>query len=214
MTTGIISRAEARARGLIRYYTGKICKNGHIADRYSHNGCCAECVRVAVKSWKDEDPERCRAAARKWHAENIDKDNAKKRAWYAKNRHCRYISIKKWQTENRDRVKSNIKRWARENPDKVRATARLQSNHRRARKLKAGGSYTAEQIADLFKKQKGKCANCFCSIKRGYHCDHIIPLVKGGSNDIINIALLCQPCNNRKHAKDPIVWAQQQGRLL
>jgi hypothetical protein len=30
----IISRAEAKARGLTRYFTGKPCKYGHIAERY------------------------------------------------------------------------------------------------------------------------------------------------------------------------------------
>ncbi len=34
--------------------------------------------------------------------------------------------------------------------------------------------------------------------KRYLHLDHIIPKSEGGSNDIDNRALLCQPCNNKK----------------
>jgi hypothetical protein len=34
--------------------------------------------------------------------------------------------------------------------------------------------------------------------KRYLHLDHIIPKSDGGTNDIDNRALLCQPCNSKK----------------
>ena len=34
--------------------------------------------------------------------------------------------------------------------------------------------------------------------KRYLHLDHIIPKSDGGTNDIDNCALLCQPCNSKK----------------
>jgi hypothetical protein len=39
-----ISRAEAKAKGLKRYFTGKPCKHGHVAERYIA-GRCIECYR-------------------------------------------------------------------------------------------------------------------------------------------------------------------------
>lgn len=46
------------------------------------------------------------------------------------------------------------------------------------------------------------------------HVDHIKALRRGGTNDRRNLQMLCQPCNNRKHAKDPIDYAQSLGLLL
>jgi len=98
----------------------------------------------------------------------------------------------------------------------IRERASADGAKRRAQKLNAGGSFTAEQIADLYAKQRGRCAGPGCGVKLGdkFHRDHRQALSRGGSNDIRNMELLCQPCNSRKHAKDPIAWAQENGRLL
>lgn len=91
---------------------------------------------------------------------------------------------------------------------------RIKENRRRARIKNAGGEYTQDQILDLMHKQKECCASCFINIKENSQIDHIMPIAKGGNNDISNIQLLCKPCNSRKQAQDPIVWAQKNGRLL
>lgn len=86
---------------------------------------------------------------------------------------------------------------------------------RRARKLNAGGSFTATQVEDLRNKQRGRCANCGCKLTdRNMRRDHRKALANGGDNSILNIELLCDPCNGSKGAKDEIDWAQQNGRLL
>jgi 5-methylcytosine-specific restriction endonuclease McrA len=37
-----------------------------------------------------------------------------------------------------------------------------------------------------------------------YHRDHVIPVSKGGTNDIRNIVLACAPCNVRKSDTHPL----------
>lgn len=44
----IISRSEALARGLKRYFTGKPCKHGHIAERLVSQTNCCECDRLRL----------------------------------------------------------------------------------------------------------------------------------------------------------------------
>ena len=45
----------------------------------------------------------------------------------------------------------------------------------------------------VWDRDKGIC--CKCGSNMNIHFDHIIPVSKGGSNNIENIELLCQDCN-------------------
>ena len=45
----LISRAEARSKGLTHYFTGKECKNGHISKRLTKCGRCLECSNMWVR---------------------------------------------------------------------------------------------------------------------------------------------------------------------
>jgi hypothetical protein len=42
----IISRADAKASGLKRFFTGARCTHGHVAERLVSNGACTECDRL------------------------------------------------------------------------------------------------------------------------------------------------------------------------
>ncbi|WP_425128151.1 HNH endonuclease [Burkholderia pseudomallei] len=99
-------------------------------------------------------------------------------------------------------------------PKLIREKRNILWHSRRARIAAAGGTFTKSDIDEIFRRQKGKCAWCGASIKNGFHRDHRVPLAKGGSNDRSNIDLLCPKCNVRKSNKDPIKWAQEQGKLL
>lgn len=88
----------------------------------------------------------------------------------------------------------------------------------------AGGSFTKDEIIILLDRQNGRCAYARSNAKPA-HCrgkitkrtcqrDHMTPIARGGSNDIGNIQLTCGPCNQRKHAADPVAFAQKIGLLI
>lgn len=86
--------------------------------------------------------------------------------------------------------------------------------NRRARKRAVGGTHTHEQIREQYDRQKSKCYYCIKKIAWGkHHIDHVIPLSRGGSNDISNLVIACQKCNLTKHNRLPHEWPQG-GRLF
>jgi hypothetical protein len=46
MLAEVISRSDAKARGLKKYFTGVPCPRGHVAERYVGSRQCVECLRV------------------------------------------------------------------------------------------------------------------------------------------------------------------------
>lgn len=56
----------------------------------------------------------------------------------------------------------------------------------------------------IFHRDKGICVGCKADLTRlvnqqnALHFDHIIPLAKGGMNDVTNLQLLCENCNLTK----------------
>lgn len=96
-----------------------------------------------------------------------------------------------------ERCKASHRRWYQKNKE----TAFALVAKRRAQRVNAGGSYTADDVYELLAKQRVKCNLCGTSIGKQFHRDHIIPLSKGGTNYISNIQLLCPTCNLKKHDK-------------
>jgi len=45
----IISRAEAIERGLTRYFTGKPCPKGHVAEHWVNGRACVECRKASAE---------------------------------------------------------------------------------------------------------------------------------------------------------------------
>ena len=45
----IVSRAEAREQGLINFFTGKPCINGHVSERVVKKGECIDCMKIRSK---------------------------------------------------------------------------------------------------------------------------------------------------------------------
>lgn len=107
----IISREEARERGLKRYFTGTPCKHGHISERYVGNRCCASCTLIAAMAYDAAHP-----------------DAAKKRIKSAsqKNKEAYRLKRREYLDANRDRVRQQGRehdKKRRENPEFAKAKA-------------------------------------------------------------------------------------------
>jgi len=87
------------------------------------------------------------------------------------------------------------KRWKAKNPGRM---AHLKAR-RYAREKRAEGSHSFIEWEELKAKHNNLCAAC--KQEKPLTKDHIIPLSKGGSDNINNIQPLCRNCNSKKWAK-------------
>lgn len=46
------NKYEAEDLELVHFYTGRPCIRGHRVPRYTNNGSCVECVKLAVREWQ------------------------------------------------------------------------------------------------------------------------------------------------------------------
>ena len=83
-------------------------------------------------------------------------------------------------------------------------------NRRRSRLKGNGGSFTGKQWIELCARYGGRCLGCGV-VGGALTADHVVPLSRGGRNDISNIQPLCHGCNVKKADKIAdyrgVVWA-------
>jgi 5-methylcytosine-specific restriction endonuclease McrA len=201
----IITGKQARERGLKWYFTGKPCKNGHIAKRRVDDWACAACACARVKKWDHANPGRREARVNKWRVDNRDRKNTTDRAWAAANKNKVKASYKKFRATHLEECLNRSRKWIAANRDRMAAYLR----NYRAKKRSNGGTHTAEDVALILAAQGGKCTYCCVEItNKNKHIDHIIPISLGGSNSPDNLQVTCRTCNLSKGAKHPDVFAK------
>ena len=80
-----ITRAEAKALGLKKYFTGKPCPNGHVSERYVSGQTCTECNKTHRTVWRKKNRDNERATNRAWRENNPEAMKAARRAWVKNN---------------------------------------------------------------------------------------------------------------------------------
>jgi 5-methylcytosine-specific restriction endonuclease McrA len=141
-----------------------------------------EVVQARHKKYIKEHPEEMKAYVKKHRANNMPRIRAQDRQWRKDNPESVRVFSKKWRSENKDKVNANTR-------------------NRRARKLSANGTCSAEQATARIAFYGGMCA--YCLVAPHEHLDHVIPLSRGGTNWPANLRPSCARCNLSKYDRTP-----------
>ena len=195
------TRSEAIKRGRSRYFPGKPCNSGHVAEYNIYSGC-VECTANRYNEWKEGKEDELQAYKAQWYQDNRQDQGEKKkkryfenieqeralRAEYRKNNpekvrqqnaswRKRYADKKRakdaeWRRRNPDKMRAQITKWVKENPERANAIWAA----RRARKLQATPAWLTdehkEEIVSVY--EQASLAEQLNGIK--HHVDHIQPL--------------------------------------
>ena len=144
---------------------------------------------------------RKRASLKRWETNNRDRHLAGRRARRERNRDQRSAAYRAWYERNREQLLER-KRVRLRGPERehVLALARIAASRRRARKHASQGKYTQGEWELLVRQADGRCNYCG-ERSDDLQPDHVIPLARGGSNQIDNIVPACRECNQRKHTQ-------------
>jgi len=205
----------ARALPLSAYYikvkaTGRRmadCRDCHNAGSIAYHATHKEQYNRLERERRQRDPDRQRAKDRAKRVRRGSRLLTWRRAWRAlptnkaKTEVYRKAHVDQQRAYYHAHAKSFIARtgaWNKAHP----GAAAVYTRNRRARLAKAPGRFTRAEWQHVKERQDYTCLDCGQrepAIK--LTIDHIIPISKGGSNDIANIAGRCQSCNSRKGAR-------------
>ena len=166
-------------------------------DSRNKDGLHYYCRKCRAKHRKDH-KEEAAAYHKQYREEHKEELAASKKQYYEDHKEELAIKSKQYYEEHKEEQATYLKQWWKNNPEK-RITY---ENNRRARKNGNGGTHTAQEWAELKERHDFTCPCCKrkepdIKLTR----DHIIPIVKGGTNFIDNVQPLCGSCNSSKNDK-------------
>jgi len=136
-------------------------------------------------------------ARRKYQEEHEEVISEYKKRWSAENEGSVSASKRKHYELNRDVIIARSKEWAEVNLEKVSQAKANNRRKRRAARHASSGSFTAEEFKALCELYGNRCLACG-DTGATLEADHVVPLTRGGSDDIDNIQPLCGSCNKKK----------------
>lgn len=171
-----------------------------------------EKIRELKRAYREANADAIREYNRAYHEANRDKIAERIRTQRAANPEKQRERMKAWRDANPDKIREYSRLYYSSEMNKTRYTANpdlyaVGTHRRRAKRYGATGSFTIQQLRAMRKAQDGICI--YCQIQHSpYHLtiDHIIPMSRGGSNDISNISLACRTCNFSKNDKLLSEW--------
>lgn len=138
-----------------------------------------------------------RKANREVIKERIKKSQAKKPDYY---RALFKAASKRWRLANLDKLREREREYRKANRERRRVAEKKKRAKRRGA---PGNGWTAADVENQYKAQRGRCFYCKKNLGKDFHREHVIPLARGGHHCRSNMVLACAACNMAKGAHGP-----------
>lgn len=120
-----VSRSEAKAANVAQYFTGKPCKKGHLAPKFTCSGSCTECLatrrREYMREWAAKNPEVKKQRAAEWYDKNREEIIERVRTNYYKDLDTSRQRARDYAAAHKKEARSRAIEWRKENPEKKKA---------------------------------------------------------------------------------------------
>lgn len=157
-----------------------------------------ERIATLNKAYRDSHQDQLREYFKTYHRTNRAKKCAVSKAHYLANKPLHLAKAKKRRENNKAQVAAYFRRYDQERPE----THRTAKRNYKARKKRAQGSFSPVQWLAKCSYWGWTCYLCHAPLTPStVHAEHRIPLSRGGTNWIANIAPSCVPCNLSKNNK-------------
>lgn len=185
------------------------CRTCHAAERRAQRASNLEYARAKQRGYYSRNREKVQASVQAYRKLYPERVQLSQKLYYERNRALRQ---EKQRTRNtrarmehgeklRAYFRSYYSRRKQENYLAVRLHEAKNERRRRARKAHASGSHTESEWQLLKTHYNNTCLRCGrCEPDIILTRDHVIPLARGGSDNIDNIQPLCGHCNSAKNA--------------
>lgn len=170
-------------------------------DKRNRSGLDSWC-KACRRAYKKERAEQERESGRRYRQKNADRVRDKLRRWRKANPEKTREQCKRFHQNHLEQRRADARERTKRNYRKNKAAYYAHVHTRRARLRNAEGSFTAAEWEELKTHYAHRCLCCGLrepEIK--LTVDHVIPISRGGSNEISNIQPLCLTCNLSKSTK-------------
>jgi hypothetical protein len=154
-----------------------------------------ETHKEQIDEWFKENDTRVKATQKRWRLTHKKERAIYHHQYVLEHKEEKRIYNHQYGLEHAEEKAIHDKLYHEENPEIWPAS----HERRRARILGVGGSFTAKEFRELKEAHEYTCV--YCGELKTLGPDHVLPLSRGGSNNIENILPACKSCNCTKGTK-------------